>query len=173
MSATQIIAQGENFTSASKKRFIVQGSNASRLGQKQSHLQCIEDESDQVDELGVMYGPLTPKEENIKVTELPAIQKNVIPVLSSAALKALQEDCSNTSNMIIEKSMTLRAVHGAKITTKPDQLMAFLEREIYREEDEEDLAKSLAKDRIQIAQTPFGVMNRLNKSRTRYNRTQQ
>ena len=44
--------------------------------------------------------------------------------------------------------MTLRAVHGAKITTKPDQLMAFLEREIYREEDEEDLAKSLAKDRI-------------------------
>ena len=72
----------------------------------------------------------------------------MIPVLSSAALKALQEDCSNTSNMIIEKSMTLRAVHGAKITTKPDQLMAFLEREIYREEDEEDLAKSLAKDRI-------------------------
>ena len=69
--------------------------------------------------------------------------------------------------------MTLRAVHGAKITTKPDQLMAYLEKEIYRDDDEdEDMAKSLAKDRIQIAQTPFGVANRLNKSRTRYNRTQ-
>ena len=153
LSATQIIAQGENFTSTSKKRFIVQGSNASRFGQKQSQLQCIEDESDQVDELGVMYGPLTPKEENSKVIEAaPTQNKKVIPVLSSAALKALQEDCNrNTNNddaMIIEKSMTLRAVHGAKITTKPDQLMAFLEKEIYREEDEEDMAKSLAKDRI-------------------------
>ena len=44
--------------------------------------------------------------------------------------------------------MTLRAVHGAKITTKPDQLMAYLEKEIYRDEDDEDMAKSLAKDRI-------------------------
>ena len=49
---------------------------------------------------------------------------------------------------IVEKSMTLRAVHGAKITTKPDQLMAYLEKEIYRDDEDEDMAKSLAKDRI-------------------------
>lgn len=69
----------------------------------------------------------------------------MIPVLSSAALKALQGEDVN----IVEKSMTLRAVHGAKITTKPDQLMAYLEKEIYRDDDDdEDMAKSLAKDRI-------------------------